>query len=80
VIKVAPPLQWFQSLESIEIELKFAYRHDVSGCAAVSDEVFTITDTHFSVSAKCAETHDNPFLYVLEFPFWADVKSDSVKI
>ena len=32
-IVMSPPFYWAQSLNQIEFEIKFAYRHDVAGCA-----------------------------------------------
>jgi hypothetical protein len=31
------------------------------------------------MSAYCAETHDNNVFFELEFPFWAKIKSESMK-
>ena len=32
-IVLAPPFYWAQSLRGLEFEIKYAYRHDVAGCA-----------------------------------------------
>lgn len=74
------PITWYQTLNAVNIELKFAYRHDVSGCAETTEEVFDITEKTFSVSARCAEIHDKPILYQIEFQFWAPVVASSIKI
>jgi len=49
-------MTWYQTLNRIEMEIKFAYRHDVAGCAAVFNETIKITKTKFRVKAYCAET------------------------
>ena len=78
-IKMTPPFTWYQTLTTVFIEIKFAYRHDVSGCATLFNEVVEITDDKFYMSAYCAETHDNNVFFELEFPFWAKIKSESMK-
>ena len=79
-IKMTPPFTWYQTLTHVYIEIKFAYRHDVSGCATLFDEKIDITDDGFYMSAYCAETHDNNVFFELQFPFWAKVKSESMKM
>ena len=32
------------------------------------------------MSAYCAETHDNDVFFELDFPFWAKIKSESIKV
>lgn len=32
-IVMNPPFQWAQDLNKLEFEIKYAYRHDVAGCA-----------------------------------------------
>ena len=80
MVKVAPPLTWYQTLLRVEMEIKFAYRHDVAGCAAIFNETISITKNKFLVKAHCAETQDNTLLYHLEFPFWAPVNPDTLKV
>jgi len=79
-IKMTPPFTWYQTLTHVYVEIKFAYRHDVSGCATLFDEKVAITDDEFYMSAQCAETHDNNVFFELKFPFWAKVKSESMKM
>lgn len=79
-IKMTPPFTWYQTLTHVYVEIKFAYRHDVSGCATLFDEKIDITDDGFYMSAYCAETHDNNVFFELSFPFWAKVKSEELKI
>ena len=78
-IKMTPPFNWYQTLNSVYIEIKFAYRHDVSGCATLFNETIAITDDRFYMSAYCAETHDNNIFFELDFPFWAPIKSENMK-
>jgi len=77
---MTPPFLWHQALNNVYVEVKFAYRHDVSGCATLFDEKIDVTDDKFFMSAKCAETHDTPVHFELEFPFWAKVKSEEMKV
>lgn len=79
-IKMTPPFLWYQNLNTVFIELKFAYRHDVSGCATLFDEKIDVTDGRFYMSAYCAETHDNNVFFELSFPFWAKIRSEDIKI
>lgn len=49
-----PPFQWAQNLHAIFIEVKYAYRHDVSGCAALqNDTVRVVNDSHIFIQAYC---------------------------
>lgn len=57
----------------MEVEVKFAYRHEVSGCAALSDLNYKLTSKHLKVSAKCEEMHDHWINYELLLPFWGRV-------
>ena len=66
-------------MTNVYIEIKFAYRHDVAGCSTLYDEKIEITDDKFYMSAYCAETHDNNVFFELQFPFWAKIKSESIK-
>ena len=66
-------------MNHIEIEIKFAYRAGVSGCATLFNETIKITSKKFLVSASC-ETADNVLFYELEFPFWAKVNSTTLRV
>jgi hypothetical protein len=52
-IHIKPPFQWAQSLYHIYIEVKYAYRHDVSGCATLQNEIVNVTDDIIYISAMC---------------------------
>ena len=39
-----------------------------------------MTSDKLTLSAKCAEQHDQPIAYELTIPFWSKVKEDSVKV
>jgi hypothetical protein len=54
-IVMVPPFQWAQSLNSLEFEIKYAYRHDVAGCADLFNETVKITKDMFYVGASCKE-------------------------
>jgi hypothetical protein len=62
---VVPPLSWYQTLRTVEMEIKFAYRHDVAGCASTFNETIKITNKTFNVQAYCNETQDYKLLYSL---------------
>ena len=66
-------------MNHIEIEIKFAYRQGVSGCATLYNETIKVTSRRFRVSASC-ETADNVLYYELDFPFWAKVNSTSLRV
>jgi len=55
-MRMTPPFVWHQTLNQVSIEIKYAYRHDVSGCATLFNETIAIRDDKFYVSASCAET------------------------
>ena len=46
-IVMAPPFQWAQSLNHLEFEIKYAYRHDVAGCADLFNETTNISKDIF---------------------------------
>jgi hypothetical protein len=37
-VKVVPPYQWYQTLSTVVLEIKYANRFDVAGCAALYNE------------------------------------------
>ncbi len=78
-VRLIPPFIWYQSLNHIEIEIKFAYRQGVSGCATLFNETIKVTSKRFYVSASC-ETADNILFFELDFPFWAKVNSTTLKV
>ena len=77
---MSPPYSWYQSLNQVHIEIKFAYRHDVAGCATLFNETIDITPERFHVRASCAETQDTNSLYILQFPFWNLVNATDYKM
>jgi hypothetical protein len=79
IVKISPPFTWFQSLYKIELEVKFAYRHDVSGCATLHREVIRVTGESLYVQAFCDEA-DSQIEFELAFDFWNKVDPDTVKI
>jgi len=52
-ILMRPPFQWAQNLQALFIEVKYAYRHDVSGCATLQNETVTVNETHIFIQAFC---------------------------
>ena len=50
-----PPFRWAQSLNSIEMEIKYAYRFDVAGCADLFNETVKIKKDTFYIGASCKE-------------------------
>jgi len=65
-------------LHKIYIEVKAAYRHDVSGCADMTNEIVQVTETTFKFSGQCSDQIDNNILFELDFNFWADVKPETL--
>ena len=49
------PILQNQSLNQIEMEIKFAYRFDVAGCADLFNETTKITKDVFYIGASCKE-------------------------
>lgn len=54
-ILMRPPFQWAQNLHTIQIEVKYAYRHDVSGCATLQNETVKVNETALFIQAFCME-------------------------
>jgi hypothetical protein len=74
-----PPFQWAQNLHSIFIEVKYAYRHDVSGCATLQNETVELTaNNHLYIRAFCQE-QDNYLHFEVDFPLWAEGNATSLK-
>lgn len=63
---MTPPFKWAQSLKQLEFEIKYAYRHDVAGCADLFNETVEITREYFKVGASCKEL-DQTMYYELSF-------------
>ena len=78
-LQLSPPFQWAQSLHNIELEIKYAYRHDVAGCADLFNETLAITKDTFSYGASCKEL-DRSMHYLLEFRLWDEIDTDTVKV
>lgn len=77
-ILMRPPFQWAQNLHSIFIEVKYAYRHDVSGCATLQNETVKVTESHIHFSAGCQE-QDNYLQFEVNFPLWSKVNASTLK-
>jgi hypothetical protein len=77
-ILMRPPFQWAQSLHHIYIEVKYAYRHDVAGCATLYNETVNMTEDKIYITAMCRE-QDNHLKFEVEFPFWGKVNASSLK-
>ena len=60
------------------IEVKYAYRHDVSGCAALYNETVWVTKDEIFFSASCRD-QDNQLYFEQHFPFWAEVNEETFK-
>ena len=65
-------------METIEIEIKYAYRHDVAGCGDLFNETIAITKDVFRVGASCKEL-DQTMYYELKFRFWDEVDIDTIQ-
>jgi hypothetical protein len=61
------------------MEIKFAYRHDVAGCADLFNETIRVTKDIFQVSASCKEL-DQTMFYELFFKLWDEIDSETLKI
>jgi hypothetical protein len=76
-IQMKPPIQWAQNLFFVFVEVKYAYRHDVAGCATVHNETIELTESHLSIEAYCNE-QDNFLKFNVEIELWADVNVTSL--
>ena len=76
-VLLSPPFQWAQSLEFIELEIKYAYRHDVAGCADLFNETIAITKDIFRVGASCKEL-DQTMYFELKFKLWDEIDVDTI--
>ena len=54
-IVMAPPFYWAQSLSGLEFEIKYAYRHDVAGCADLFNQTVKVTKDVFYIGISCKE-------------------------
>jgi hypothetical protein len=78
-IVMAPPFYWVQSLRGIEFEIKYAYRHDVAGCADLFNQTVRITKDIFYIGISCKEL-DQTMFFELHFKFWDEVDPETIKI
>lgn len=78
-IMASPPFQWAQDLNKIEIEIKYAYRHDVAGCADLFNETVNIRRDIFHVGASCKEL-DQTMYFELKFKLWDEIDAESVTV
>ena len=62
----------------LEFEIKYAYRHDVAGCADLFNETVNISKDAFYVGASCKEL-DQTMYFELKFKLWDEVDPDTVK-
>lgn len=77
-ILMRPPFQWAQNLHMIQIEVKYAYRHDVSGCATLQNETVQVSETGILIRAFCQE-QDNFLQFEVAFEFWDRVNASTAK-
>lgn len=58
--------------------MKYSYRHDVSGCATLTNETINATNKGIYISAYCKDM-ENYLFFEVSFPFWADVNASTLK-
>lgn len=68
----SPPTQWAQSLDEIEMEVKFSLRHGVPGCINIFDLNITFTRETLNLTAFCFEG-DIKMKYVLNIHLWGTI-------
>lgn len=73
-----PPVQWAQNLHFIFLEVKYAYRHDVAGCATVHNETIRLEEKHLFIEAYCNE-QDNYLKFNFEVELWDTVNETSLE-
>ena len=54
-VVMSPPFYWAQDLKKLQFEIKYAYRHDVAGCADLFNQTVKIEKDVFYVGASCKE-------------------------
>ncbi len=60
-------------------EIKYAYRHDVAGCADLFNETIQIKKDTFHVAASCKEL-DQTMYFELKFKFWDEIDIETVTV
>jgi hypothetical protein len=65
-------------LTHLEFEIKYAYRHDVAGCADLFNETVEISRDSFKVGASCKEL-DSTMYYEVSFQLWDEIDRETVK-
>jgi len=75
-VERSPPTKWAQSLDEIEIEIKFSLRHGVPGCINIFDLNITFTKDTLSLSAFCVEG-GTKMKYVLDIQLWGTISLDT---
>ena len=78
-VVMSPPFYWAQDLKKLEIEIKYAYRHDVAGCADLFNQTVKIEKDVFYVGASCKEL-DQTMFFELKFKLWDEVDPDTVAL
>jgi len=68
----SPPTKWAQSLDEIEIEVKFSLRHGVPGCINAYDLNINMTRDSLYLSAFCIEGGIK-MKYVLDIKLWGTI-------
>lgn len=68
----SPPTQWAQSLDEIELHVKFSLRHGVPGCINIFDLNVTITRDALNLTGFCVEG-DIKMKYVLNIALWGTI-------
>jgi len=71
----SPPTKWAQSLEEVELEVKFALRHGVPGCIQVHELNITFTKDTLNLTGYCYEG-DIKLKYVLDLHLWGSIEPE----
>jgi len=68
----SPPTQWAQSLDDVQLDIRFALRHGVPGCIQVFDLNITFSKETMNLTAFCFEG-DIKMKYVLNLHLWGTI-------
>ena len=68
----SPPTKWAQSLDEIDMEIKFSLRHGVPGCIHIFDLNITFTKDTLNLTGFCVEG-EIKMKYVLNIRLWGTI-------
>ena len=71
-VERSPPTEWAQSLDEIQLRIKFSLRHGVPGCVETFDQNITFGRDSFDLTSYCIEGGIK-MKYVLSLQLWGTI-------